>query len=293
MVDRFIDWFMAQVEGWTIGGSEALPLFGDTHVPDGASHACLVLLHGYLGYKDYGFIPVLAERLARSGVTVHRFNFAHSGMTNSIVTFERPDLFERQTWNAQIYDALCVIDAVRAGRLRGQGLPMVLAGHSRGGVSALLTAGRHRKRLGLAGAVTLAAPSACCGLSEETQGAWLESGRLIATSNRTGQQMSISSRWLEEQIADPVGHDVLFQTAQMGVPLLAIHGSADESVPVACVHQIVAAAGDEARALVLRAGNHVFGMPNPPDRARRESEPFLELAGSVERFVRDCADNSV
>lgn len=280
---------MSTSHAWSILGSEALPLFGDTHVPDGAARACIVLLHGYLGYKDYGFIPVLAERLARSGVIVHRFNFAHSGMTNAIERFERPDLFERQTWNAQVYDTLCVIDAVRAGRLCGQGLPLLLAGHSRGGVTALLTAGRHRERLRLAGVVTLAAPSSCCTLNEEARRAWLASGRLIANSSRTGQQMPISSRWLEDQIADPAGHDVLALAGRVGVPLLAVHGSADESVPVASVHQIVAAAGPEARAVILDACNHVFCMLNPPDRAKPESIPFREMATAVERFVRDCA----
>lgn len=282
---------MTDVQPWTVRGSEALPLLGDAHLPAQPT-ACVVMLHGYMGYKDYGFIPVLAERLAAGGSIVHRFNFAHSGMTNAIETFERPDLFERQTWNAQVYDTLCVLAAVRDGTLPGSGLPLFLLGHSRGGVTALLTAGRHQG-LGLAGVITLAAPAACCNLAEDERKAWLEQGYTTATSGRTGQRMRISSRWLEEQVADPEGHDVLVQASRRGFPLLCVHGSADETVPFASASQIIEAAGGGARLVRIEAGNHVFAMPNPPVPARRPTTAFLAMADAVAGFVSEYADNSV
>lgn len=282
---------MIDVQPWTIGGSEALPLLGDSHLPQRPT-SCVVMLHGYMGYKDYGFIPVLADHLAKCGSVVHRFNFAHSGMTNAIETFVRVDLFERQTWNAQVYDTLCVIAAVRDGTLGGAGLPLFLLGHSRGGVAALLTAGRH-PNLGLAGVITLAAPAACSGLSGDQRLAWLKQGHATATSSRTGQTMRISSRWLEEQIADPEGHDPLHQASRVGVPLLCVHGAADETVPLSNAHAIASAAGENARLVEIRAGNHVFAMPNPPVPARIPTTAFCSLADAVAGFVSQYADNSV
>ncbi|MCL4221085.1 MAG: hypothetical protein KJZ65_06920 [Phycisphaerales bacterium] len=106
---------MPGTRAWCIPGSNGLDLLGDTDVPERTPRACVVLLHGFMGYKDYGFIPLLGAHLAASGVLVHRFNFAHSGVTNQITRFERTDLFARQTWNAQVHDTLCV--CVRRSRM--------------------------------------------------------------------------------------------------------------------------------------------------------------------------------
>jgi pimeloyl-ACP methyl ester carboxylesterase len=277
---------------WTLTGSGGLELFGDTHHPPrGADpRACVVLLHGFLGYKDYGFLPPLAARLAARGSVVHRFNFAHSGMTNDHETFARPDLFALQTWNAQVYDTLCVLAAIRGGRISGAGLPLVLAGHSRGGATALLTAGRHPGRLGLDAVVTLAAPDTCCSLDEPAQRAWLASGVHDVRSNRTGQALTILSRWLEDQIADPAGHDLLARAGDVRVPVVAIHGDADPSVPPASASRIAAAAAG-GRAVLVPGTNHIFELPNPPVRGGPETPGFVAMADAVQAIVGEVADN--
>ncbi len=281
---------MNDTQPWILPGSGALPLYGDTDLPTGTPRACVVFPHGYMGYKDYGFIPVLARRLANRGAAVHRFNFAFSGMTNNTESFERADLFAQQTWNAQVYDTLCVLDAVKGGQLVGQGLPMILLGHSRGGVAAILTAGRHGDRAGLDAVVTMAAPDTGCSMDAASQQAWLASGVLDVRSNRTGQEMAILSRWLEEQIADPEGHHVLGQAGKIAVPLLAVHGQADETVAPKSAARIAEAAPNGRSALIPEA-NHVFNMPNPPKPGEASSDMFEALAAEIEVFLGELTDN--
>lgn len=279
--------------GWTLTGSGGHALFGDTHEPGGQPRVCVVLLHGYLGYKDYGLIPVLGDRLAARGAVVHRFNFAYSGMTNATASFERPDLFAQQTWNSQVYDTLCVLGAVRAGRLAGAGLPVVLVGHSRGGATALLTAGRHAGRSGgelVDAVVTLAAPDACCTMGRAEQRHWLEAGTLEVRSGRTGQTMSLHSRWLEEQIADPAGHDLLGRAADIRAAVVAIHGDADETVPPESAERIAGAAR-KGRAVMIAGANHVFGMPNPPVSGGEDSPGFSRAVRAVQSLLGEVTDN--
>lgn len=275
---------------WTLTGSGGLELFGDTHEPKGEARACVVLLHGYLGYKDYGLLPVLADRLAGLGAVVHRFNFAYSGMTNNIAVFERADLFAQQTWNSQVFDTLRVLDAMGGGRLAGKGLPTVLVGHSRGGATALLAAGRHAGRGDIDAVVTLAAPDSCCSLSAEAQRAWLESGFVDVTSGRTGQSMTVLSRWLEDQIADPAGHDLLARAGDIRVPVVAVHGQADPTVPVACGARIAAAA-QNGRFVEVAGANHVFDMPNPPVAGGPESVGFRCAMETIASVLADLTDN--
>ncbi len=281
---------MQNMTEWMIPGSGANPLIGNTDQPKGTPRACVLLLHGYMGYKDYGFIPVLGQRLADWGAIVHRFNFAYSGMTNDTATFARPDLFEQQTWNAQVYDTLCVLDALADSLLeRGTG-PLILIGHSRGGVASLLTVGRHHERPDIDGVVTLASPDACCSMDEPSQRAWLNTGTLDARSNRTGQTMPISSRWLEEQRADPAGHDLLHQASRVQVPLLAIHGDEDSTVQPASAERIASACQTGA-ARLIESGNHVFNMPNPPIKGGTFSPAFLAAATAIEGFLGEMTDN--
>lgn len=283
---------MADTIDWTIEGSGANPLIGTTDRPEEEPQACVVLMHGYMGYKDYGFLPVLGTRLAGSGAVVHRFNFAYSGMTNETATFARPELFGKQTWNAQVFDVLCVLDAIADGRLEcGQG-PTVLIGHSRGGVVSLLTAGRHRKRSDIHGVVTLASPDACCSMDTASRSEWLTHGTLDARSSRTGQTMPIASRWLEEPIADPAGHDVLGQAERIRVPVLAVHGREDTTVDPGSARRI-AEACPAGSCIQIPETNHVFSMPNPPVAGGHFSTGFTAAVEAIEAFLGKLTDNHI
>ena len=131
---------------WSIPGAEGEAIIGNVHRPrgqvprDGAAPP-----QASRATRTTASFPVLAEHLAGVGCLVHRFNFSHSGMTDEIETFERPDLFERDSYNRQIADLDTLIDAVADGTLEGAGAPLVLLGHSRGGVAVLLTAGRRAR----------------------------------------------------------------------------------------------------------------------------------------------------
>ena len=42
--------------------------------------ACLILVHGFKGFKDWGFFPFTAEHFAKCGYFVITFNFSHNGI---------------------------------------------------------------------------------------------------------------------------------------------------------------------------------------------------------------------
>jgi pimeloyl-ACP methyl ester carboxylesterase len=266
---------------WSIAGSDGEPIIGNAHLPEGQPAGVVLVAHGFKGYKDYGMFPRIAETLSDRGFIGHRFNFSHSGMTDAIETFERPDLFERDTWNRQVFDLLAVVDAVDHGALEGRGLPLVLFGHSRGGVSCLLTAGRHADDLRLArlaGVVTAAAPATCNALTEQEAEALLREGFLVSPSARTGQELRVGKAFLTEQQEDPEGHDLLAVAGRIICPVLATHGEKDPTVPAACAEQIAAACG-QGTARIVAGGDHVFNTPNPfaPD-----AEPGPQLAELLE-----------
>ena len=279
---------MSMSSQWSIPGAEGQPILGDTNVPAAGPRGVVLIAHGFKGYKDYGMFPRIAETLAAEGFIAHRFNFSHSGMTNEISTFARPDLFERDTWNKQVLDCRAVIDAVADGTLQGQGLAYTIFGHSRGGATALLTVGRYADDsafLGPCGIACASAPSALNTLSPSQRTQLLAEGFLESPSARTGQSLRMSRAFLTEQLADPAAHDLMTLARRITCPVLLLHGTEDPTVPAACSRQLAAAIGPTASVKLIEGGNHVFNTLNPLPADAESSTQLKELLTALTEFA--------
>jgi len=251
---------------WEILGSDGEPIFGDTSVPSQCvgPWGVMLLAHGFKGYKDYGFFPWLAGRAAEQGMIAHRFNFSHSGMTNRLDTFERPELFAADRWSRQIHDLEVVANAATTGRILGQGLPQIWFGHSRGGVTTLLTAAGERVPLTRpAGVVLAASPDAACNFTEDQKSLLRELGRLPSPSSRTGQDLWIERGWLDEIEAAPARFDMIAAAGRLTMPMLVVHGDADTTVPVGCAHRLAKAAASNCELRIIPGASHTFDTVNP------------------------------
>ena len=255
-------------------GSKDLPLYGNLHTPDAPAWDGLVIFaHGFKGYKDYGFIPVLCAALADAGLPAYRFNFSHSGMTHDHAVFKRPDLFEQDTWLTQFNDLHCILRAPMA-----ENKPVILIGHSRGGVSVLNTAARlsapeayglpasHAENINLRGVISLAAPASACNLNPLARESLHTDGRLLSPSGRTGQQLYVGKTWLDEIDADPSQMDPVHAAGLIKTPVAIIHGTADETVASDSAQRIAEAAS--CTPAMLSEANHVFNGSNPQDPAQ-------------------------
>lgn len=246
------------VAPWELPGSEGQPILGNTHSPPTAMPPVgqAVICHGFKGYMDYGFLPRLADGLARRGVIAHRFNFSHSGVTRDFATFSRPELFELDTWNRQVFDLTRVVDQ----RTR-RDLPLVIFGHSRGGVTALLAASRLPADR-ISTVITAATPADAARLEPEQRDMLLRAGRVASPSGRTGQLLHVGRDWLAEIEADPQAHNPLLASAHLGGRAIHLHGDNDATIPVSDLSRF-AAANPAAMTRVIAEANHAFNAPNP------------------------------
>lgn len=286
-----------ECKSWEVAGADGQVIYGNTHLPtieEGSNFAKGVVLfvHGFLGYKDYGMFPYLAQTTSRAGFITHRFNMSHSGMTNNIETFERPDLFGRDTWNKQVEDLLAVVRAMDKGELEGRGLPYILFGHSRGGATVLLTAGRMFRdsveprllQLPLpAGVIAVASPSSACNLSDADKKQVLDQGYWEIVSNRTGQKLKIDKNWLVEQLDNPADHDLALHVSSIMCPVTIVHGERDPSVPVECAGEIEnwVKSGVIHEAHIIEGADHVFNTVNPMTSDSTVSSQLRELVDIV------------
>lgn len=239
----------------TIVSAEGLPIRTVIERPE-SPRALAIIIHGFKGFMQWGFFPWLTDVLHLHGVAVCRFNMSRSGIGEDPESFERLDLFRDDTYSIQLADLRAVVAHAQAAL---PGLPTFLFGHSRGGAIALLGA---QDVPDLQGVVTWSAISHLHRWDEETVRQWRATGSLDVVNQRTGQVMSMSTAALDDYLANRERLDVIAATRRLEVPLLAVHGKRDESVPFREAVEIVDAARDGSLVLIERA-SHTYNSIHP------------------------------
>ncbi len=235
---------------------------GDVRIPEGSPpRSAVVLVHGFKGFKDWGFFPWLAHRLAAAGHAVVSFNFSGSGIGSDPGQFTDLEGFARNTFSRELEELSFVVELIRSGEL----LPWAprrtgLLGHSRGGGSAILHASRDVRVDAL---VTWAAVSSFARGTKETIEEWRASGRMYVLNGRTGQQMPLDVTLLDDYETNRERLDLRVAAEGIAAPWLIVHGEEDLTVPP-----------EGARLLLVPGAGHTYGVSHPFD----ESSPQLETA---------------
>src|SRR5215212_5362785 len=240
---------------FTLTSAEGLPIRGNFDSPR-HPRALLVVVHGFKGFKDWGFFPWVGEHLARHGYAVCRFNMSRSGIGEDAETFERLDLFAGDTYSIQLSDLRRVVAHAQE---QYPDTDTFLLGHSRGGGVALLAA-QDIPELG--GVITWSAIARADGWDKATKRQWRADGFMDVVNARTKQVMRMSTAMLDDYEANRERLDVLAAAGRLRVPLLVVHGAKDESVPVDQSREIAARAHDVSR-LVIGNASHTYNAIHP------------------------------
>lgn len=240
---------------FTIESEEGLPIRGDFDAADDP-RALVIVVHGFKGFKDWGFFPWTAQRLMQHRLAICRFNMSRSGIGDDPETFSRLDLFEHDTYSTQLRDLATV---VRHAQREFPSLPTFLLGHSRGGGIVLLGAQDVPK---LRGVIAWAPISRVDRWDTATQREWRRRGVLEVENARTKQVMRMSPVILDDYDAHASRLDILAATSRLRVPLLVLHGGRDESVNVA-EGRLIASRAAESSLVILHRASHTFNAIHP------------------------------
>lgn len=245
----------------TRGHVIGLSLYG-SELPDDSP--CVVYLHGFKGFKDWGFAPYVGEQFAAHKLRMMAMNFSHNGIGEVEDDFTELDKFKANTFSLELEEALEIIDRYAHGKLFGAapGVAMGLLGHSRGGGIALLAA---EAAPAIRCVCTWAAVSTFARYPDHILQRWKADGQLEILNSRTGQVMYLGWQLHEDLVAHLHGKLGIQRAVQaLSKPLCIVHGDADEAVPVEDAQAIFAWAEQTRAALhVIQGGNHTFGARHP------------------------------
>jgi pimeloyl-ACP methyl ester carboxylesterase len=259
----------------------------DVFLPEGESRPLpvAVVCHGFKGFKDWGFFPPLAERLAARGRALAVFDFSHNGIGDRPGEFDRLDLFARQTLSRHVQDLGAVLDFLdgaditrEANLQRARHFNVV--GHSYGGAVAVLRAADDAR---ITQVTTLNGVAELQRFSPEQVAEGRRTGKIAVKNQRTGQDMPVDVGFLD----DAARHDLEGAATQIFVPALLIQGEADPGVTPAEGRQL-----NEwipgSRLVLVPGADHVFGAKHPfagwtpaLEQVARELDAFLPHVGRL------------
>jgi alpha-beta hydrolase superfamily lysophospholipase len=193
-------------------------LAGVLHSPKEKTSACVVTCHGLYSSKDSEKFVGIGRRFCKEGIAVLRFDFRGCG--------ESGGLPEETSITGRIEDLESALNFVD-----GQGYKNIgVMGSSLGGTVAVLTAAKDRKIKAL---VTWATP---CYLGELFRGDVIEG--------------------LEKLRQDVSKYDVVRALKETRCPILIVHGSLDEIVPLSHAKVLYENAKELKDIQIIEGGDH-------------------------------------
>jgi len=218
-------------------------LAGNLHLPQTAPAFGVVMGHCFTCSRHTAVLRQIAKDLEAEGHAALRFDFSGNGQSEGV--------FSESTYSKQIAEMKTAVAFLRARGIERIGL----AGHSLGGVVAMLTAGELPEVIGvcsLAGRLTGLTPFDF--LNREQKQEVRRTGRVTFTSR--GRSLEIT----RDFFADAGGYDLAGRIAGLRVPLLVVHGDRDEVVPIAEAEQALEIRPEGTRLAIIRGADHMFSQ---------------------------------
>ncbi len=242
--------------------------------------SAVLVVHGFKGFKDWGFLPHVCSRLAVEGHAVLSFNFSHNGIGPHPEVLTELDAFAANTFTRELEELRYLLRRTREGALTPRRPRRVgLLGHSRGGADAILVA----REGGVDALVTWGPVDHLDRFSSETTREWREAGVVYVLDGRTGQHLPLSLALLDDLERNRSLLDLHRAATEVESPWLIVHGKDDLTVPVQEGERLAGASG-KARLHLVDGAGHAFEAGHPFQGSTPALEEALEV--SVPYFGR-------
>ncbi|MGD8779808.1 MAG: alpha/beta fold hydrolase [Ignavibacteria bacterium] len=240
------------------------------------SNRFLIFVHGFKGFKDWGFNPYLGRYFADRGYYVVTFNFSHNGVGDDSLEFDELDKFAKNTFSREVRELKEIIEALKNNFFGEVDNPSIgLIGHSRGGAVALITANLVDD---IKAVVTWASIAKLDRYSERQKKEWKEKGYFEVLNNRTQQLMRLDVDLLNDIEMNKNGSLNLEKSvAGLNKSLLLIHGDQDLAVPCEEANQLYEWSDKRNTELfIINKTGHTFDCKHPFEGSNEKFEMVLQ-----------------
>jgi dienelactone hydrolase len=238
----------------------------------------VVICHSFMAFKDWGFFPRVATRLAEAGLVSVAFNFSHNGVVgdgNRITDFGN---FAENTFSLELDDLAALVDAIDQGALPPEADPgrLVLLGHSRGGGIAIVHAARDPRVRAL---VTWSAIATFDRWTPHQKELWRRDGTLPLAKDSTVSPLRLGVGLLRDIEEHREALDIERAAAQVRRPWLLVHGREDRTVQLREAEALAAAADpSETTVRILDHVGHLFHAATGEEDGYRTLDSIIDVS---------------
>lgn len=236
---------------------------------------CLILVHGFKGFKDWGFWPYTAEFFSKNGFNVLSFNFSHNGVGDSLTEFDELGKFAENTISLEIDELNEIVDSVHNGLIKNLNCNLIgLIGHSRGGAVSILVSAINKNVNALA---VWASVAKLDRYTERQKKEWREKGFIEVLNSRTNQMMRLNVSLLED-IESKKNSVLNIEKAvkNLNKPFLIIHGEQDLTVPLIEGKLLYEYADKNLTEMeVIPSTGHTFDIVHPFESSNKKFDRVL------------------
>ena len=256
----------------TLGNNLHISAFGINNL---GKSPCIILVHGFKGFKDWGFWPVLAEYFANNNYFVLSFNFSHNGIGKNLTEFSELDKFAQNTFSLEISELSELINAYLNNYFGPvQNKKIGLLGHSRGGAVTFLTSLINKNISAIAVWATVAVLDR---YSKRQKEKWRKEGVFELMNSRTKQVMRLNTTLLddlEKNINDSLNIEKAVK--QFNKPLLIAHGDQDLVVKIKEAELLYSWADkSQTEFFKIHGTGHTFDMQHPHVGANKKFDILM------------------
>jgi len=229
-------------------------------------HACfsgnsIIFVHGFKGFKDWGFVPYVGEYFAKRGFFVLTFNFSHNGIGDNLTEFTELEKFAENSFSREIRELNEIINALKENSFEDKVSGKIgIIGHSRGGAISLLST---VERKDVHAVALWASISKLDRYSKRQKEEWRKKGSFEVMNMRTKQIMRLNVSLLED--IEKIGMDSIKNTVRnLDKPLLIAHGDQDLAVPIKEAEEIYSWSDKEKTEFYkIYSTGHTFDIVHP------------------------------
>lgn len=263
-------------------GKENRIIRGDVRLKKQHQPAPVIFIcHGFKGFKDWGFFPVLAEKLTEAGFVTVTFNFSMNGIGKDLKNFTELDKFSLNTFSREQEDLSFLINKVIAGDFPFSEAinhhQIGLMGHSRGGGNSLIYALDHPGQIKAVSIwnsihrVDFFAPELIDDIEHKGVG--------YITNARTGQLLPVRREVIEDIKQNKERFSIKQRLPDLHIPLLIVQGTED-------LPGLFEGAGEmadlapEATLRIIKGANHTMGAVHPFEKMTPQLEEAIQATSS-------------
>lgn len=262
---------------------------GDFFPSQKEAQGTLIMVHGFKGFKDWGFFPYAAQQLTEF-MDVVTFNFSHNGVGEDLQEFTELEKFAVNTYSLEQEDLGFVVRAVREGTLPferdvGSRQPdarrLYLLGFSKGGGGSLIYGFDHPDHVN--GVISWNGITDVDLFSPEVKAEMRATGRSSVQNTRTKQSMPLDVCILDDIEQNRERFDIIGRSRNATFPIALIQGTEDSRKSQEG-SAAMAAGNPLVRWVRIPGGNHPFGATHP---FRGQTEPLRQAIEQTKTFLKD------